>query len=159
MQKFMQRLGQFEGFIAVLAYSLICLLLLGEIVGREFFGVGIPGSTRIATLASVVAALLGYSFAVADNSHLRTTFSDGMLPFAWMGRASDVMAIVIYLILGYHAIVFVQASIDFNDQIPVLYIPAWWIQVCLPYVFFSSALRHAWFFFNPAAKPAPHEEV
>lgn len=159
MQQLMKRLSQFEGFIAVLAYSVICMLLLGEIVGREVFGAGIPGSTRIATLASVVAALLGYTLAVADNSHLRTSFSDSMLPFSWMGRASDIVAIAIYLTLGYYAVVFVKASIDFNDQVPVLYIPAWWIQICLPYVFFSSALRHAWFFFNPAGKPAPHEEV
>jgi len=157
MQKFMDGLNRIEGVVAVLAYTTTCLLLLGEIVGREVFGGGIHGSLKIATLGSVIAALLGYSLAVYDNSHLRTTFSDSLLPFAWMGRATDAVAVAIYLVLGYYGVVFVKASIEFKDQVPSLYIPAWWIQTFLPYVFFSCALKHAWHFINPAAKPAPHE--
>ena len=79
-------LSRVEGVLAVLAYSLTCLLLIGEVAMRELFGGTIAGSIRLATCSFIVASMLGYSLALGNDEHLRPAFTRKMLPFSWTDR-------------------------------------------------------------------------
>lgn len=147
-----------EGAVATLAYVVVAALLLGDVMAREFFGVSIWGAQKIAVFASIIAGMVGFAIADAQNAHMRPTFADGLLPFPWTNRLSDFVAAAIYVAFGWYACVFVSETYAFNEQAAVLYVPVWPVQLVLPYAFFSAALRHGIFFFKPELKPAPRGE-
>ena len=48
-----------KGAVAALAYATVALLLMGDVLGREFFGEGIFGAPKMAVYAAIVAGFLG----------------------------------------------------------------------------------------------------
>lgn len=158
-QGMLDRLERIEGLVAAVAYTAVAALLLGEIVAREFFYASIWGSQKMAVFAAIVAGFLGLSLATAKNGHLRPRFADGWWPVAWrpaVARFGDALSATIFAAFGVVATLYVMDTFANGDRAAVLYWPLWPIQIVLPYVFYSSALRHAAFAARPGLKPDPH---
>jgi len=152
----MRWLGRAEELVANLAYLLMTLMILGEIVAREFFSATLLGSTKIAILSSAVAGFVGFALVTRGARHLRMSAFDGIIPQGWRAahaRAADLISTLIYLGLAYFAALYVGESIAFQDRVEVLLIPRWPFQCVMVYAFLSSALWHLTYFLYPSEKP------
>ncbi len=158
MYRFFSVLRRIEGSIAVAAYTMTAMLLVADVISREFFSQAIWGAQKIAVFGAITAGILGLSLAVADNAHLRANFADGLLPWPWVDRAGEILSALIFATLGAFSVIFVSESIAFNDIAAVIRVPLWPIQAVFPYAFFSAGLRHLAYAANPALKSAAGQE-
>ena len=145
-----------EAVLAAVAYAVVAMLLLGEIIARELFYTSIWGSQKMAVFGAIVAAFLGLALATAANAHLRPQFADNWFPPAWrpaVGRFGDVLSCAIYASLCVVASLYIADTYANGDRAAVLYWPLWPIQLVIPYAFASSALRHLAFAVWPDMKP------
>ena len=148
-------LKRIEGIVAVCAYIMTAGLLLGEVIAREFFLESIWGSQKIAVFGAIVAGSIGMAIATSENSHLRPTFADGILPQPWVDRAGDLISAGLFIFFGYFGIQMVVETYEFKIVAEVIRVPLWMIQIVFPYAFFSAALRHIIFAISPDLKPQP----
>ncbi|MAM62224.1 TRAP transporter small permease subunit [Maritimibacter sp. UBA3975] len=145
-------LNLFENVVAVIAYSVVGLLLMGDVIGREVFGQGIFGAQKAAVYASIVAGFIGLVIATSSNSQLRPAFLDWVFPWQFIDRLGDLISAIVFLALCYFAIQFIDASIAFRERAAVLYWPLWPFQLVVAYALASSGLRHVLFAVWPALK-------
>ena len=146
----------FESALAALAYSIVALLLIADVLGRELFGQALFGAQKMAVFAAIVAGFLGLSLATNAGSHLRPGFLDNLFPARFdslIWRLADALSSLIYLTLTAVAIQFILVSMAAGDRAAVLYWTLWPIQLVIPYAFFSSAIQHAIFAIWPQLKP------
>lgn len=158
MKRFLSTLIVAEGIAAVTAYAVTCGLLLADVFARELFSQALWGAQQMAVYSAIIAGLLGLTIAVGENAHLRATFADGLLPFAWTVRLGDLISATLFAGLCWYAIEFVNESYEFRDRAAVIDIPLWPFQLVFPYAFATSTLRHLTFFINPGLKPKPAGE-
>ncbi len=147
-----------EGYAAMLAYSGVAALLIGDVLAREVLGVPVLGSQSIAVLAAIVAGFLGLSLATAKGVHLRPAAFDQILPARFdpfLARGADVVAAVFYAAMTVFAIRFVMESHAAGDRAAVLYFSLWPVQLVMPYAFLSCAIRHAAYALAPGIRPQP----
>ncbi len=149
-------LTRFESVLAALAYTIVALLLISDVLGREAFGHSVYGAHKMAVFAAVVAGFLGFSLATGAARHLRPGFLDGVFPqrlntLVW--RIADGLSAVIYIFFAIVAIEFIITSMQAGDKAAVLYWVLWPFQIVIPYAFFSSGLQHMLFAIWPELKP------
>jgi C4-dicarboxylate transporter DctQ subunit len=150
-----------EAFICVAAFSIVVIALMSDVVGREVFGHGVFGAQRVAVWATAVVGLVGFALVSSDAGHLRPQFADGWLPRSAepvIGRVGDLVSAFICVFLGYYAVQFVRSSFELGERGIGITIEVWPLQIILPWMFLSSALRHLGFAVFPALKPAPKME-
>jgi TRAP-type C4-dicarboxylate transport system permease small subunit len=136
--------------------------LVADVIAREFFGNGIFGAQRFAVWATAIAGLVGFALVTAERGHLRPQFMDKWVPASWephMERVSDAVAALICIALGLYAVEFVQSSRALGERGMAIPIKVWPIQLILPWMFFSSAIRHLVFVAYPALRPEPKGEM
>jgi len=158
----MRSLWLLEATVCVLAFSVTSVALMADVLGREFFGNGIVGAQRLAVWTTAIAGLVGFALVTAEAGHLRPRFLDGLLPKAaepQIDRIADLISAAICIFLGWYAVQFVQSSAALGERGMAIPIVVWPIQLILPWMFFSSALRHLCFAGWPALKPEPKQET
>jgi TRAP-type C4-dicarboxylate transport system permease small subunit len=140
---------------------LTAIALMADVLGRELFGHGVFGAQRLAVWTTAIAGLMGFAVVTAEGGHLRPRFADALIPKAAepaMGRIADLVSASICIFLGWYAVEFVRSSFALGERGTAIDIPVWPIQIILPWMFFSSALRHLFFAVWPELKPAPKAE-
>jgi TRAP-type C4-dicarboxylate transport system permease small subunit len=160
-KRFLRGLWFLEATVCVLAFSITALALMADVLGREFFGNGIFGAQRLAVWTTAIAGIVGFALVTAENGHLRPRFADGWLPRAlepYMARFGELLSAAICIFLGLYAIDFVASSRELGERGMAIPILVWPIQLILPWMFFSSAVRHLVFAAFPSLKPAPKDE-
>jgi TRAP-type C4-dicarboxylate transport system permease small subunit len=161
-RRLMRGLWLLEATVCVLAFSITSVALMADVLGREFFGNGIFGAQRLAVWTTAIAGLVGFALVTAEAGHLRPRFLDGLLPKAaepQIDRIADLISAAICIFLGWYAVQFVQSSAALGERGMAIPIVVWPIQLILPWMFFSSALRHLCFAGWPALKPEPKQET
>lgn len=158
MKRFLETLLRVEGMVAVAAYTVTCGLLLADVFAREILSQAIWGAQKIAVFGAIIAGILGLTIAVGNNAHLRASFADTVLPFAWVDRVGDLVSALLFAGLCWYSVEFVSESISFGDKAEVINIPLWPVQLVFPYAFGTAALRHLIFFLKPALRPGPAGE-
>ena len=136
--------------------------LVADVISREFFGNGIFGAQRFAVWATAISGMVGFALVTADRGHLRPQFMYKWLPASWephMERVSDAVSALICIALGLYAVEFVKSSYVMGDRGMAIPIKVWPIQLILPWMFFSSAIRHLVFVAYPALRPEPKGEM
>ncbi len=160
-RRFLRGLWLFEATVCVLAFSITAVALMADVLGREFFGNGIFGAQRLAVWTTAIAGLVGFALVTAEAGHLRPRFMDGWLPKAaepFIDRVAELISAAICIFLGWYAVEFVRSSAALGERGMAIPIVVWPIQLILPWMFFSSALRHLCFAAWPALKPEPKQE-
>ncbi|MGB1215695.1 MAG: TRAP transporter small permease [Pikeienuella sp.] len=148
-----------EVTIAITAYVIIAGLLLADVIMRETGGGSIWGAQRISVYLMIVIGFLGLGLAAAKGRHLRPQFLDGVFPERLSDAADRVGAALMVLIFGGFGVVaiqFVAEAIEYSELARIIRIPMWYIQLVVPYAFFSTALRYLIFAIDPSSRP---EEV
>lgn len=161
IQRFLKWLWYLEATVCVVAFSVTALSLMADVLAREFFGNGLFGAQRVAVWSTAVAGLLGFALVTAERGHLRPHFADALLPKAldpYIDRIAELLSATICLILGVYAIEFVQSSAQLGERGMAIPILVWPIQMVLPWMFLSSALRHLIYATWPQLRPEPRGE-
>ena len=161
-RRLLRGLWLLEATICVLAFSITAVALMADVLGREFFGNGIFGAQRFAVWSNAIAGLLGFALVTAERGHLRPQFADALCPKALephVERIGEVLSALICLGMAWFAVRFVISSATLGERGMAIPILVWPIQLVLPWMFFSSALRHLAFAGWPALRPVPRSEV
>jgi TRAP-type C4-dicarboxylate transport system permease small subunit len=161
-----------ECWIAVLAFSFIALVLMIDVLGREFYGplmsmlgfqvgaTGLFGSQKLAVFALVIGSFAGIGIATATGVHLVPRVAFKWVPARWsphMDRIADVFTGLFLLGVAWYGVLFVIASKDSGVLAAVINVSAWPIQTAIPLGFASAALRYFVFAIWPALRPVPPE--
>jgi C4-dicarboxylate transporter DctQ subunit len=162
VQKFLKALWRVEATVCVLAFCGTALALMADVLAREAFGNGLFGAQRFAVWANAIAGLLGFALVTAERGHLRPQFADALVPKSLephIERIGEVVSALICLGLAWYAVEFVLSSARLGERGMAIPILVWPIQLVLPWMFFSSALRHIAFATWPELRPVPRSEV
>ncbi len=145
-------LMRIEAIVAASAYAATTLLLLADVIAREFLSQALWGAQQTAVLCSILAAMVGLTLATGRGAHFRPEFADGILKFAFVDRLGDLISGILLLVFAYFAVEFVMESKEFADRVPVVNILLWPVQIIVPYALASSALKHLVFAWDPMVK-------
>lgn len=166
--RLLQRWHRVECWIAVLAFTFIALVLVIDVLGREFYGplmnllgrpvgaTGLFGSQKMAVFALVIGSFCGIGIATATGVHLVPRIGFAWAPRAWgpqVDRLADAITGLFLLGVTWFGLVFVLASKQSGVLASVINISAWPIQAAIPLGFASAALRYFLFAAWPALRP------
>jgi TRAP-type C4-dicarboxylate transport system permease small subunit len=161
-----------ECWIAVLSFSFIALVLMIDVLGREFYGpvmsmlgikvgaTGLFGSQKLAVFALVIGSFAGIGIATATGVHLVPRVAFKWVPANWsphMDRIADVFTGLFLMGVAWYGVLFVIASKESGVLAAVINVSAWPIQTAIPLGFASAALRYFIFALWPAVRPVPPE--
>lgn len=163
-----------ERWIAVIAFSLIGVLIFGDVAGREFVGpvgtalgfdmgsTGIYGAGKISLFLLVIGAFAGLGVSVASGTQIVPRIAFGWIPKSWgapVDRLANLLSGAVFLVVTYFGWVFVAASRDIGTVMPGLDTPVWIIQSAIPLGFLSAAIRYLIFAIWPASAPTREETI
>lgn len=161
-----------ECWLAVACFSFIAIILVLDVLGREFVGplfnflgidvgpTGIFASQRFAIYALVVGSFAGIGIATATGSHLVPRVGFGWVPVTWgpaMNRLADLLTGAFLLVVCYYGVEFVQSTYTADLRAPVLDWVVWPFQLAIPLGFLSAACRYFAYARWPALRPRPPE--
>jgi len=152
----LKALNRIECFLAAFGLLIVAGLLLADVLGREIFGSGIYWAPRLASYFTTVAGMLGFSIVVSAGGHLRPKFADGIFPESWnqgVNRLADLISFGLLAFLFWHSAIFVWTTADMGTRAIALNTPVWIVQIVVPYVFASAALRYLFYAVNPDYRP------
>ncbi|CAN5919028.1 hypothetical protein BH11PSE3_BH11PSE3_34060 [soil metagenome] len=157
-----------ECWVAVACFSFIAIILVMDVLGREFVGplfnlvgldvgpTGIFASQRFSIYALVVGSFAGIGIATATGSHLVPRVGFGWVPKAWgpsMDRLADLLTGCFLLGVAYYGAQFVESSYRVDLRAPVLDWPVWPFQLAIPLGFVSAACRYLIYALWPILRP------
>ena len=70
-RRVLDRVYNVEIFIACLAFVLVAVALISDVLARELLGNGLFGAQKFAVFCTAVAGLLGFAVVVHSGGHLR----------------------------------------------------------------------------------------
>jgi len=136
-----------EDAVLVLILGGMILLASGQIVLRNFFGIGFIWSDEALRLMVLWIAVAGAVAASRGDKHINIAVLDRFLP----GRIRALKDVVIHSftasvsgLVAWHSLLFVRTSHEFGDVL-LGGIPAWLLQAVLPVGFALIAWRYALF--------------
>ncbi len=152
-------------FRAELAVTYTALLMIAgalfaDVLARELFGQGIFGAQKFAVYCNAIAGLLGFAVVVHAGGHLRVSLVDQLYPEAWdacMARIADLVSAGLCAALGVAAARYVLSSMRLGEVDLLFFAKVWPMQLVLPYIFFSSAIRYLSFAMFPGLRPGEAE--
>ncbi len=160
IDKILKALNRIECFLAAFGLLIVAGLLLADVMGRELFGSGIYWAPRLASYFTTVAGMLGFSIVVSAGGHLRPKFADGIFPASWnenVNRVADLISFALLAFLFWHSAVFVWSTAEMGTRAIALNTPVWIVQIVVPYVFLSAAMRYLFYALDPAYRPEEAE--
>jgi TRAP-type C4-dicarboxylate transport system permease small subunit len=157
-----------ECWLAVACFSFIAIILVLDVLGREFLGptlaflgidagpTGIFASQRLSIYALVLGSFAGIGIATATGSHLVPRVGFAWAPKAWsrgMDRFADLFTGLFLLGVVYYGGEFVFSTYTADLRAPVLDWVVWPFQLAIPMGFFSAACRYFVYAASPALRP------
>jgi TRAP-type C4-dicarboxylate transport system permease small subunit len=136
---------------------LVATALFADVLGRELFGQGIFGAQKFAVYCNAIAGLLGFAAVVHAGGHLRISAVDQLFPGPWhatIARLGDLVSCGMCVLLGIYAASYVLSTMRLGETDLLFYAKLWPMQLVLPYIFFSAAIRYLSFTACPALRPA-----
>ncbi|MCE8556560.1 TRAP transporter small permease subunit [Ruegeria pomeroyi] len=161
-----------ERWIAVIAFSMIGVLIFADVAGRELVGpvgtllgfdmgaTGVYGAAKISLILLVVGAFAGLGVSVATGTQIVPRVAFKWLPVSWgpsVDRLSNLIGGLVFVVVAWYGWIFVSASRDIGTVMPGLDTPIWTAQAVIPLGFLSAAIRYFIFTIWPASAPAREE--
>lgn len=157
MSALLKWLAGAERWAAILAFIVMTLALLADVVSRRLFQTGLIGAVEIAVFGMIALAMFGIGVATDHGAHLRATAFDFLVPAplrAGVARLGSLLTGLFFLVLAGFAGWIVVESFLLGDRTPVLRAPVWALQVILLLAFASNAARFFIYFADPSLRPA-----
>ncbi|MGK0367038.1 MAG: TRAP-type C4-dicarboxylate transport system permease small subunit [Thermoproteota archaeon] len=155
MNKFFDKLTQFEKVIAGTGILLIAIFVVTDIFSREIFRIGIPWAQKSSVYLMIWAGFLGAALTSEKAAHLRPEIADklwarfglkGELAFV---RIQNLLIATFSIVMAYFSVFYAIETKEFGDINVIIKTPVWVLQLVLPYTFISMSLRHLRFVFDP----------
>ncbi len=146
----------FMGAVATAFYAALALLLLADVLGREFFDHGIFGAQRVAVYCTIVAGNFGLALAAAAGAHIRPRIADRWVPDAWsapLDRFADFLTGAVFMVVAFFATRLVEESFSFETVSPVIDWKIWPVQAVIPLGYVLAAVHYFVFAAYPALRP------
>lgn len=146
-----------ERFLVLLAFAVMTLIIMADVLLREVSGTGIPGAPRVAVYAMIITAMVGFGLASQAGRHLRPKFADHWLPAAWgplIGRLQEGLTAVFCLTFAVVATGVVAETWALGETSRMLRIPIWPMQSVFPLAFYVATVRYSLFALYPGLKPS-----
>jgi TRAP-type C4-dicarboxylate transport system permease small subunit len=157
-----------ECWVAVVCFTFIAVILVLDVLGREFVGpvfnflgidvgpTGIFASQRLSIYALVIGSFAGIGIATATGSHLVPRVGFGWVPKGWgprMDRLADVITGCFLLGVTWYGFKFVESTYTVDLRAPVLDWSVWPFQLAIPVGFLSAACRYFAYALWPSLRP------
>ncbi|MBM3648637.1 MAG: TRAP transporter small permease [Alphaproteobacteria bacterium] len=157
-----------ECWLAVTCFAFIAIILVLDVLGREFLApilnfldidagpTGIFASQRMSIYALVLGSFAGIGIATATGSHLVPRVGFGWVPKAWgpaMDRLADLLTGCFLLGFTWYGFKFVHSSYVVDLRAPVLDWSVWPFQLAIPLGFLSAACRYFAYALWPTLRP------
>ena len=150
-----------EDAVLVLMLTSMILLAAGQIVLRNFFGIGFIWSDEALRLMVLWLAVAGAVAASRNDKHINIDVLDRFLRGRWKAAKDLVVhgfTVAVCGIVTWQSTLFVRTSHDFGDVL-LGGIPAWLLQIVLPVGFGLISYRYGLFLlrdlgrmFRPASR-------
>lgn len=135
------------------AFGLLLLVALLQIVLRNGFATSLPGADELLRTLVLWLAMLGALGATREGNHIRIDLLAQVLPGPWGQRLHRLSALAtagLCAFAGYHGVLLCQLELE--EGRPAFWgLPVWITLLIIPAAFAAMALRflrHAW-------RPAP----
>ncbi|MCV6822930.1 MULTISPECIES: TRAP transporter small permease [Halocynthiibacter] len=163
-----------EKWIAVVAFTMIGVLIFLDVAGREFVGpvgtalgfemgsTGLYGAGKMSLFLLVIGAFAGLGVSVATGTQIVPRIAFSWVPASWganIDRLANLISGAVFAAVTYYGWVFVASSKSIGTVMPGLETPVWIIQCAIPIGFASAAVRYFIFAIWPASAPAREEAV
>lgn len=125
-----------EDALAVAVLAVIAVLPVMELAGREFFGIGIPGSIPIVQHLTLCITFIGAALA-ARSDRLLALATPEFLPAPWRTRAelaTGWLAVAVGVTLVVASVLLVAVDLEYGDRI-AWGIPVWVVSLVMPAAF------------------------
>ena len=144
----LERVGRgAEDTVLVLILTCMILLAAGQIVLRNFFGIGFIWTDEALRMMVLWLAVAGAVAASRNDKHINIAVFDRFLS----ARASSLKDLVVHAftalicsVVAWHGLQFVRSSHEFGDVL-LGAVPAWLLQLVLPVGFGLITWRYALF--------------
>lgn len=71
----LKRMSRWSAWVGGAAFTAVSIMVLLEVIGREFFGIRSAGSGEIAGYVFAVVTAWGFSYALFERAHIRIDFA------------------------------------------------------------------------------------
>ncbi len=145
MKKLLYNLCVFEKTLSIISLSSIFILILIDVLGREFFGRGIPFAQKLSSHAMIWMGFLGTILVSVQSSPVQPEIAKKIQ--LNLKRISVFFTACFCLLFGILAVQYVKESFVLGDKNVITGLPLWVVQMIIPYTFFSLCLRYFVFSF------------
>lgn len=156
MSALLKIVGQAERVFAILAFAIMAIALLADVISRKLFQTGLIGATEVAVFGMVALAMFGIGIATDSGAHFRTNFLDGVVPERLrpaVNRVASVITAIFFVIFAVLSVIMVWESVNLGDRTAILRVPVWALQLIVLVGFATNAVRYGVYALKPELKP------
>ncbi len=159
-RSFLKVVSKAERTITLLAFAVMTLIIIADVMSRKITGVGLAGAPRIGVFAMIATAFVSFGLASDARRHLRPKFADSWFPESWdsaITRIQELLTAAFCLAFAVVGVGVVIETYELGEATRMLRIPVWPMQALIPLVFFVAAIRHSIFGLIPDLRPKLEE--
>ncbi len=137
MQGQIKRLSEAVAFIGLAGLIILSMVIIIDILGRELFGLPIPGFSDITEQLIIVTAAACFPASFADRSHVAVRFLGKLCHWRlreWLDFMGDLLLVAILCVFAWQLFVYagnVWTSKETTWLIGLPIWPVWWIVTLL----------------------------
>lgn len=145
---FLRAIGWVEDTVITIMLLSMVMLVLVQIVLRNFYSTGVTGGAEMVRHLVLWVAFIGAGIAARERKHIKIDIAQRMLPLP-LRRLSEVVADLFTVAVGgillYASIQFVWSDYGSGTIIPFfdLSIPIWTLELVIPVGYTAVTLRYA----------------
>ncbi len=161
LRRFLILISRIETWAAASCFALMAVLTLLDVISREALRSGVVWAQKSSVYLMIWGGFLGATLTTARGTHLRPEIADRLCPARLHGLLAvlgNLMTSVFCGGMAFFAIRYVLETRSMGDVSVVTGVPVWVVQLVIPYVFASMAVRFLAYSFWPALRP-PKPEV
>lgn len=146
-----------ERWITMLAFALMAIALMADVVSRRLFMTGLIGATEVAVVGMVAVAMFGVGVATDGGGHLRPRLFDMLIPKAvdaLVNRIASAVTGLFFAVFAGLAFYMVAESFALGDRTEILNAPIWLLQSMIFLAFATNAVRFFIYAAQPDLKPS-----
>ena len=149
-------IARFERWAALLAFALMAVSLLADVISRRIFMTGLIGATEVAVIGMVAVAMFGIGVATDHGAHLRPRLFDRLIPAGLepvMVRLSSLVTALFFAVFAALSGWMVWESVILGDRTEILRLPIWTLQAIIFIAFATNMIRFLIYAIRPELRP------
>lgn len=143
---FFDKLAKIEEFLLSSCLAMMVIMVLFQIVLRNFFSSGIAGGDAIVRHMLLWVGFLGAGLATRGGMHIRIDIASKVLSYRGMKIArllTDLFSVIVCSFLVYASYNFVRLEYESSDHLLFFNLPVWLMESIIPIGFLIITLRFA----------------